>query len=424
MKHSSVKGMNDILPGQTESWQRLETLARKSLESYGFREIRTPVLEDTDVFIRGVGETTDIVTKEMFTFADRKERSLTLRPEGTAPVVRSYVEHNLSEKSADTKLYYIGPMFRSERPQKGRSRQFHQIGTEVIGTDSPYADVEVISQLDAMLKTFGLRQFVIKINSLGCPEDKQAYTEKLRDYLKDKSNLLCKDCKERVSKNVLRVLDCKNDACKAALRGAPDVLETHCQPCKDHFRVVTECLSSLGVSFQLAKHLVRGLDYYTRTVFEITHSALGGQDALAAGGRYDNLVRQFGGPAVGAVGYALGMERVLIALKDAASPDRKPVVAIATHGDAAKFEGLKLAENIRKHLDAVVLTDVRGTSFKAQLRGFDKAGAGLVVIIGEDELKKGAYLIKDMSLKEQKEIDAGGIVEEVKKKLGSIKDSN
>jgi len=420
MEYRSVKGMEDILPQDVQIWQYLERTARTELESYGYREIRTPIVEDTSIFVRGIGETTDIVTKEMYTFTDRKERSLTLRPEGTAPIVRAYIEHSLDQVSPVLRLYYIGPMFRAERPQKGRSRQFHQIGVEVFGTNSPYADVEVIMQATSLLKLFGLSGFTIKLNSLGCKNDKDAFADKLKKFLEDKKNRLCADCKERIKKNALRVLDCKEESCMQVVREAPNILESLCEPCKDHFNKVKRCLESLKVEFKETKNLVRGLDYYTGTVFEITHTALGGQDAIGAGGRYDNLVKDLGGPNVGAVGYALGIERIIIALKKEL-PASKNVVYIATLGDAAKINGVQLAEKIRRDAGlqgVIVLTDITESSLKSQMRSADKNNAKVVLILGDEELIQKKVVIKDMvGAKEQVCVGLDSAIDELRKRL-------
>ena len=417
MKYKSVRGMEDILPKDVNSWQKLEKTARNILESFGYKEIRTPILEDTSIFVRSIGEATDIVTKEMYTFKDRKGRSLTMRPEGTAPIVRSYVENSLQGASPETKLYYIGPMFRSERPQKGRTRQFHQIGVEVIGTTSPFADVEVILQLDRMLKAFGLENFKIKLNSLGCKKDKEAFTGKLKKDLEKKKSRLCDDCKVRIKKNALRILDCKNESCIQVVREAPNVLDSLCKPCKESFDKVKKGLLELGVSFTETKNLVRGLDYYTGTVFEITHSALGAQDAIGAGGRYDNLVKDFGGPEAGAVGYALGIERMILALGKKEEIKKENIIYVVTLGDQAKIEAMKISQKLRESLDAKVFLDTRETSMKSQMRSADKSSARLVLILGEDEIKSGEIIIRDMKTKEQMSFKLKNIVEGVKKKL-------
>jgi histidyl-tRNA synthetase len=424
MEYRSVKGMEDMLPQDAGRWQEIENKARGELEFYGYSEIRTPILEDTAVFVRSIGETTDIVTKEMFTFSDRKERSLTMRPEGTAPIVRAYIEHSLGTLSPVMKLYYIGPMFRAERPQKGRLRQFHQIGVEVIGSSSPFADIEVLTQLHGMLKAFGLDGFVIKLNSLGCKDDKARFAGSLKGYLADKSSRLCDDCKNRMEKNALRVLDCKNESCVQVIRNAPNILDNLCAPCKDHFARVKDGLKAVGVRFDDTKNLVRGLDYYTGTVFEITHPDLGSQDAIGAGGRYDNLVKDMGGPSVGAVGYALGMERLMIALKGRASGSGETkVIYIATLGDAAKIKGQQLAEKIKDDLrpaipGLVVLKDISDASLKSQMRSADKNNARLVIILGDDELKQDKAIIKDMRAKDsQAPVALGSIIEKLREKL-------
>lgn len=410
--------MEDILPQDMWVWRRIEDVARKQLESYGYREIRTPILEETRLFTRAIGEATDIVSKEMYTFTDRKGRQLTLRPEGTAPIARAYVEHSMDKISPIAMLYYIGSMFRSERPQKGRSRQFHQIGVEIIGTTLPVADINVIIQLRNMLKSFGLRDFIIKLNSLGCSKDKDAFAEKLCGYLRDKEKLLCEDCRVRVKKNVLRVLDCKNENCKKVLSKAPNIGDSLCGMCNKHFKEVKDMLEKLQIEFEEAKNLVRGLDYYTGTVFEVTHPALGSQDAIGAGGRYDNLVKEFGGPDVGAVGYALGIERIIMALGKIEEQIPKTVF-IATMGYEPKIMGLQLAEEIRKKLKGItVFTDVKGSSLKSQFRNADRNGARVVIIIGEDELKSKKTTIRDMKSREQVSVGMDTVINEIEKRLG------
>jgi len=422
LEYKSVRGMEDMLPRDAWIWQDIEAAARREFESSGYSEIRTPVLEDTSVFVRGIGETTDIVTKEMFTFPDRKERSLTMRPEGTAPIIRAYIEHALLRVASISRLYYIGPMFRAERPQKGRLRQFFQIGAEVIGSNSPFADIEIIAQINNLMKLFRLKGFKIKLNTLGCVTDKARFAQNLKDYLSDKDQRLCDDCRSRMEKNVLRVLDCKNNGCKDIVRGAPDVLESLCAGCEGHFEKVKNNLTALGIKFEETKNLVRGLDYYTGTVFEITHPSLGGQDAIGAGGRYDNLVKDMGGADVGAVGYALGIERMIIALKDEGRrPEPGNTIYIATIGDAAKLEGIKIAQGIRDGIrqeNIAVLTDIGEASLKSQLRSADKSEAKIVIMIGEDELRQGKVTIKYMSGKvPQIMVPVSSIMVEVRKAL-------
>lgn len=419
MKYKAVRGMEDILPGDIDIWQYLERQARADLEFYGYTEIRTPILEDTSIFTRSIGEATDIVKKEMYTFRDKKGRSLTLRPEGTAPIVRSYVEHSLDKISPVSKLYYIGPMFRSERPQKGRSRQFHQIGVEVIGAKSHFADAEVVTQLSKMLESFGLGGFTIKINNLGCKKDKETYARKLEKYLESEKNRLCADCRERIKKNVLRVMDCKNETCIQVAREAPDILESLCTPCKTDYGKLKKVLKDLKVKFKETKNLVRGLDYYTGTVFEVTHPALGAQDAIGAGGRYDNLVKDLGGPDTPAIGYALGIERIILALKKDIQSSKSPLalVYVATLGDAAKIRGIQLVREMRDRIQAIILTDVKEASLKSQMRAADKNNAKIAVIIGENELKSGEVIIRDMKAKKQVPVKKGNIIAEIEKLL-------
>ncbi len=409
--------MEDILPADIALWQWLENTARTDLNSLGYLEIRTPILEETAVFTRSIGETTDIVTKEMFTFKDRKERSLTLRPEGTAPIVRAYIEHSLDKIASVLRLYYIGPMFRAERPQKGRSRQFHQIGVEVFGNASPYADAEVIVQMNNMLKLFGLTGFTLKLNSLGCGKDKKAFSERLKEYLEDRKSRLCKDCKERIKKNPMRVLDCKDESCIQVAREAPNILDSLCPPCKDHFDKLKDSLKKMGIEPKEAKNLVRGLDYYTGPVFEVTHPSLGGQDAIGAGGRYDNLVRDMGGGDVPAIGYALGVERIILALKKAELPKRPTLVYIATLGDGAKIHGIQIAAKIKtERPDLMVFNNITDASLKSQMRNAEKNDARFVVILGDDEIAKGEITLRDMEKKEQLAVKFDDIVSKIKER--------
>ncbi|MGB2705277.1 MAG: histidine--tRNA ligase [Candidatus Omnitrophota bacterium] len=427
MKYKSIRGMEDILPEDIGIWQHLEYAARRDLESWGYDEIRTPILEDTAIFVRSIGKDTDIVKKEMYTFKDKKERSLTLRPEGTAPIVRAYIEHSLDKISPKIKkLYYIGPMFRSERPQKGRSRQFHQIGVEVIGTGSPFADTEVIRQLSGMLKIFRLKGFAIKLNSLGCIVDKEKFAAKLKEYLEEKKNRLCRDCKERTKKNVLRVLDCKNETCIQVVRQAPSILEGLCIPCKAHFEKVKERLNKEGIEFKETKNLVRGLDYYTGTVFEITHPALGAQDAIGAGGRYDNLIKDLGGPATPAIGYALGIERIILALREESALPEPIRIYIAALGEEAELKGTVIAANLRTGLERdrdmriKVIKDIEGGALKAQMKRADKNKTTFTLILGEDEIKKKKIIIKNMKTGIQDSVDEANITAELAKRIKEL----
>ena len=429
MKYKAIRGMEDILPEDVQIWRWLEDTARTELEFWGYEEIRTPIIEDTSVFVRSIGETTDIVTKEMYTFKDRKERSLTLRPEGTAPIARAYIEHSLDKRAPKIKrFYYIGPMFRSERPQKGRSRQFHQIGVEVIGTRSVHEDATMIIQVSKLLELFKLKNFTIKLSSLGCRKDKDTFAGKLKKYLENKKNRLCQDCKERMKRNVLRVLDCKKETCIQVMREAPNLLDSLCDTCRPDFDKVKNTLKAMKIKFEEAKNLVRGLDYYTGTVFEITHPTLGGQDAMGAGGRYDNLVKDFGGPDTGAIGYALGIERIIIALKGAKILPKPITIYIATLGDEAVLRGMLYKEHIipglgrNKGMKIKVIGDSEGGPLKAQMKRADKNKADITIISGQNEIEKKQVTIKNMKTGEQVTVDEGTLVNtlaEIIRKMGA-----
>ncbi|MCQ9206826.1 MAG: histidine--tRNA ligase [Omnitrophica bacterium] len=424
MKYKAVRGMEDILPGDVGIWRWLEDNARRVFDFFGYEEIRTPILEETSVFSRSIGETSDIVTKEMYTFKDRKERSLTLRPEGTAPIVRAYIEHSMDKLSSELKLYYIGPMFRSERPQKGRLRQFHQIGVEIFG-GGPYSEVLAIRRLEFLLRSLGLRDFTIKLNSLGCKTDKDSFAGKMKKYLKDKEKRLCDDCKVKIKRNVLRVLDCKNECCIQVVRQAPDILDSLCTECGDRFDKLKKDLKDMEVPFAETKNLVRGLDYYTGTIFEITHPALGAQDAIGAGGRYDNLVKDLGGPDINAFGYALGMERIILILKKTKSLPEPKTVYVATLGTKAKYKGAKIVAALEtwllrkewKREHARVMMDGGETSLKSQMRKANKNNAKIVVILGEDEVRENKAILRNMVTKEQRSVSIDNVAKEIEKEL-------
>jgi len=418
MKIHSIKGMRDILPEEACLWQFVEITAKAVFASFGYEEIRTPILEETALFQKSIGEGTDIVTKEMYTFTDKGGRSLTLRPEGTAPIARSYIENRLGGGDV-VKLYYLGPMFRSERPQKGRSRQFHQIGVEVIGSSSPYADVEAIFMMSALFKKLSLDKFKIKLCSLGCSDDKAKLAKGLGAYLKPEKNRLCDDCKVRIDKNVLRTLDCKSESCKSVLRNSPKAKDFLCPSCKGHYEKVKSTLAETGVDFIEDPGMVRGLDYYTNTVFEVTHPGLGAQDAIAAGGRYDNLVADFGGKKTGAFGFALGMERLLMALSSeekAAMEKKRLDLYAATAGDDVYGEAFKAVISLRK--DGILCEiNFQERSLKSQMRQANKKGARFTAIFGGEELKRGEVVLRDMKTSEQRNVKLGGLADEVKKGL-------
>lgn len=407
MKFQALKGTQDILPQESQLWQKIEHISASIFALYGYQQIQTPIIEEAKLFVRSLGETTDIAEKQMYTFKDRAERLIALRPEATAGVVRSYIENNLDKNMGFSKLYYLGPMFRSENPQAGRSRQFHQIGVEAIGSLSPYLDAEIIKLSDDLLRKFGLDNFIIKLNSLGCLEDRKKYRKYLKEELKGNIKQFCPDCQKRFEHNVLRLLDCKNPSCKRLVSKLKSINEHICPDCTVHFKQVKKMLEALEVNFKLEPHLVRGLDYYTRTVFEITHPFLGAQDAIGAGGRYDNLLEEMSGPEMGACGFALGIERIILALKENKSVKEEDLplvkVYVACLGLAAYQQGFTLLNKLRQNgLSSEI--DYENKSLKAQMRQADKLRVKFVVIIGEDELKKGVVTLRNMQTKEQKQV--------------------
>lgn len=413
----ALRGTKDLLPKEARLWTTLEAKARAVFNSFGYGEIRIPIIEESSLFVRSIGEGTDIVEKQMFTFTDRGERSITLRPEATASVVRAYLENNLTNEMGFAKLFYLGPMFRSERPQAGRMRQFNQIGVEAIGSYSPYLDAEVIALLAALLDSFDITGYSIKINSLGCPKDKKALADGLRAAIVNDIKNLCEDCKARYEKNILRVLDCKNEACRNAVRKVfKGTEECLCAECLMHFDSVKKALDGLKINYNAEPYLVRGLDYYTRTAFEVTHKKLGAQDAIAAGGRYDNLVEDLGGQAKGACGFALGMERTVMALRELPELDGGIGIYFATMGEEAYRLGFNLAMELRgQGISAEV--DFEGKSLKAQMRTADRLGAKYVAIMGEDELKKRTITLRNMTTKEQSAIPESHFASEIERLL-------
>lgn len=409
----TLRGMRDILPDEAGAWQYIEDTAKSLFGLFGYREIRTPILEETALFVKSIGESTDIVQKEMYTFKDKGGRRVSLRPEGTAPIVRSYLENNLDKTEPFAKLYYIGPMFRSERPQAGRQRQFYQIGIEAIGSDSPYLDAEIVYLMKVYFDKVGLSDYTIKVNTLGCGKDKTRIKKELTKFLKDKTNLLCKDCKVRYKKNILRIFDCKVEGCKSVLRTAPKITENICEECSNHFESVKKTLDSLQISYTIDPYIVRGLDYYTKTTFEVTHPNLGAQDAIAAGGRYDNLVRDSGGPKTGACGFAIGEDRLIMALGPAARSAASLGVYIACIGEEPYRRGFKLCSDLRINAVSAEI-DYQEKSLKAQMRQANKRGAKCVAILGPDELEKGVIALRNMSNGEQREVRIERFIEEVK----------
>ena len=398
-----IKGVKDIPPGQMPKWNVVEELAHHLAESYGFKEIRIPIFEQTDLYVRSIGGTTDIVEKEMYTFPDRDGSSLTLRPEGTAGVVRSFIEHNFTQDPTCKKLYYIGPMFRHERPQAGRFRQFHQFGVELIGTNSPFADVEVISLLWRYFSELQLPGLTLEINSLGEISDRQAYTENFIAFLKPKLKHLCGDCLRRVHTNPLRVLDCKIPQCQAATEDAPKLIDFLGQTSKEHFDHVLAGLDALSIPYSHNRRLVRGLDYYSMTTFEVSCSALGAQNAIGAGGRYNGLFEVLGGKPTPAIGYAIGLERVLLALPESMVPSQKPWLFIASFGSSGSQVGLTLLDALRS-VGIIADTDHNASNLKTLLRSADRLAAPYVLIIGDDEVSRNELILRNMKTKEQETI--------------------
>ncbi|MDA8174816.1 MAG: histidine--tRNA ligase [Nitrospiraceae bacterium] len=392
-RYNALKGFEDILPPSSGLWKELEDKASRVFLSCGYNEIRVPIAESTDLFARSIGETSDIVSKEMYTFMDKGCRSMTLRPEGTAPVARAYVEHNLSILPPPQKFYYAGPMFRYERPQKGRQRQFHQVGVECFGAGAPEADAEVIYMLCRFLEAAGVRDFRLDVNSIGDDKCRPVFRQRLVEFFAPVKNELCPDCQRRYEQNPLRILDCKVPRCVELRANAPAITDSLCDECRAHYENVLGFLDTLGIKYNKNPLLVRGLDYYTRTTFEARSSLLGAQDAFAAGGRYDGLVEEFGGPSTPAVGFAVGMERLAGMLEgNAALPVMDAFIAYIGNGTPQR--ALKLAAGLRENGCRVELGF--GGSLKSQLRKADKHGARFAFIIGEEELASGMVKWKDL----------------------------
>jgi len=406
MKITAVKGFSDIYPGEIESWQWVEHKAREVFAAYCFAEIRIPILEKTELFSRSLGETTDIVEKEMYTFADQDAKGslLTLRPEGTAGVVRAYVQSEMYKIEPVRKLYYMGPMFRRERPQKGRMRQFHQIGVEALGRGDPFIDVEVLLLLDDFFRAVGLESASLQLNSLGCTECRPLFRELLLAFLKQREQALCGNCRRRMERNPLRVLDCKEQRCNEETKDAPSMLVSLCEACHRHFETVRNSLDQAGVGYALNPRMVRGLDYYCRTTFEWTSGQLGAQNAVAAGGRYDGLVQELGGPAIPGVGFAMGVERLTLLLRmKEAGKGAGPAVYVAWVGETARDWAFPLVHKLRRR-GLEIEMEGESRSLRSQMRRADKLRAESVLIVGDDELNREKVLVRDMAKKQQQEI--------------------
>ena len=415
--HRAPPGTNDCLPVDSIKWQYAEKKMLETASLFGFSEIRLPVFEHTEVFTKSVGDTTDVVQKEMYTFLDKGGRSITLRPELTAGVVRSVIEHGLLAGPMPLKVCYIGGCYRYEKPQAGRLREFHQFGIECFGAQSPAADAEVIMLADTLLRSLGLKSYSLHINSIGCPECRKNYHAALKEYFKSKSDSLCKTCIERLDRNPMRILDCKCPECAAVATNAPVVLDYLCDECKEHFEGVKAHLSAAEIEFSVDPQIVRGLDYYTKTVFEFVSTSLGAQATVCGGGRYDGLVEQMQGPATPALGFGMGIERLLMIMEaeNAAIPETATAdVYIAPMGSAAALKASALCRKLRDE-GFIALTDITGRGLKAQMKYADKVGAAFTVVLGDDELENGKAKIKNMKTGEQCEFSLDSICDTVYK---------
>lgn len=420
MKIQSIRGVKDILPGEIEKWQWVEKIARNVFHKYGFKEIRLPIFEKTQLFSRSIGETTDIVEKEMYTFTDRSGEQITLRPEGTASVVRAYIEHKMYNPPSVVKVYYLGPMFRYERPQAGRFRQFYQIGIEAMGTDNPVIDVEVMTLLVEFFRQLGLTDLELQINSLGCADCRPQYRETLKEAIRGHLPELCENCNQRYERNPLRVLDCKVERDRQIAKDLPKTCDHLCETCKTNFTQVQALLDSTETPYCLNPLLVRGLDYYSRTTFEVLSTGLGAQNAICGGGRYDSLVEEFEGPSTPCFGFALGMERLIsiIPFENKNYSESRPDIFIISLGDEAKNCSFKMAHQLRTE-GFTVDQDYDGGSMKSQMRKANKSLSRFALIVGENEIKAGIYLMKDMETGSQIEVPAESFIQTIKNQLAT-----
>ncbi|HUU52167.1 MAG TPA: histidine--tRNA ligase [Candidatus Heimdallarchaeota archaeon] len=411
-KITAIKGTKDILPSEARKWQKVESVAREIFELYGYREIRTPVFEPTELFEKGTGETSDVVTKEMYTFLDKGGRSLTLRPEYTPSIVRAIIDHSLHLQSQPMRYYFFGPMFRYDKPQKGRYRQFHQIDIEVFGEKDPAIDAEIVEMADFLLKRLNVMNTEILVNSVGCQACRPPYHSELKQAAEAVRETLCADCQRKIDLNPLRIFDCKEETCRKLSQGFPKITDFLCPECEEHFNLFKVYLGSYGISYRLEPRLVRGLDYYTKTTFEIISSKLGAQDAILGGGRYDDMMKEFGGPDICGIGFAMGLERFLsiVPFKE----KKESFLYIAFLGDAAKNAGMNLARQLRK--DGIeCLIEYRDRNLKNQMSRANKLGAAWVLIIGEDEVKANRYQLKNMETGDQQEVSSDDILTKVQK---------
>ena len=406
------KGTKDVLPQESYKWHYVEGTVRKVALDFNIKEIRTPTFEHTELFLRGVGDTTDIVNKEMYTFNDKGDRSMTLKPEGTAGVARAFIENSLYANTQPTKMYYITPVFRYERPQAGRLREHHQFGIEYYGSESYMADVEVMCVAKTIFDRLGVKELELNINSIGCPECRKKYNEALKAYLKDNFDKLCSTCKERYEKNPLRILDCKEEGCKAITAKAPVILDYLCDDCKQHHENVLKELDKLNIKYVVNPHIVRGLDYYTRTVFEFVSTSIGAQGTVCGGGRYNNLVEQVGGKPCPAVGFGMGLERLILTLESlglSVGEEEVPTLYIASLSEKAKDMIMPFAMNLRQNGISVEI-DLMDRAFKGQMKYANKIGAKYLLVLGDDELQTNEAKIKDMASGEETPIKLNEIL--------------
>ncbi len=402
------RGTEDVLPKDSKLWQYIEETARETCELYGYQEIRTPVFESTELFQRGVGDTTDVVQKEMYTFEDKGGRSITLKPEGTATLVRSYIENSLYANPQPTKLFYIIPCFRYEKPQSGRLREFHQFGIECFGASGSSTDAEVISLASLFLSKLGLEGIKLNINSIGCPVCKKDYNEKLKAYFEKCKDQLCPTCLERLEKNPMRIIDCKSEICSKLAESAPKMVDHLCEECHDHFESTKKRLDGMGIEYTVNPDIVRGLDYYTKTVFEFTSDCLGAQSTVCGGGRYSGLVEELGGKPADGIGFAAGLERLILVLKaqkgETVQTANGPKLFVATMGDGAQQLAQRLIFDLRK-LGVRAEQDLCGRSLKAQMKYADKLGAQFSIVLGDDEIAKNIGTLKNMATGETTEVE-------------------
>lgn len=415
MLTNAPKGTKDVLPAQVYKWHYVERAFADICAKYGFMEIRTPAFEHTELFARGVGDTTDIVQKEMYTFQDYAKRSITLKPEGTSPVARSFVEHKAYADVQPTKYYYVTPCFRYEKPQSGRLRAFHQFGIEVFGTSDMLADAEVICLANDFLRGLGIHDIELQINSVGCPDCREAHRKALRDFLRPKYDQLCNTCKDRFERNPLRILDCKSEICQELVKGAPMMIDFLCDDCRKAFEDVQKNLTCMGVDFVVNPGIVRGLDYYTKTAFEFVTSSIGAQGTVCGGGRYDHLMEELGGPPIPGVGFGLGIERLLLTLEANGVEIPKPEtteVFVAVMGEEAKAFGLKLLRQLRQ-AGVRAEMDAMARNIKGQFKYANRIHAKKTVVIGDNELAQRKVAVKDMDSSQQTEVDMDDILKEL-----------